>query len=274
MVAVTQTQKTRPASDYREVVAANRHDLALRAAEIAELWKIGAETAVIDHRLRRLRDVVTVHRDQEIELLVADQTTTVDLCSSYERILTAINEVLADIADGDAIGWYPMFETINRMLADRAVEVGAGPLPLAVSLGGCPTKKLVAWGKDLELGLDWLDQHHRGMVDLLNALDRLPAPPRFDPDEADALLESLRRAAWFHFHEEEARLPPGPAAAEHIAEHRALLRQLDIIILDIRCGRSDLPTVLRKQLRRWLIGHIGNADRRDFGGLNPHPDMG
>ncbi len=249
--------------------------LAELADEIVQLWKLGAETAVIEQRLRFFRDAAAGHYEQALAIgsgpALAAARQDPEQRRAYDEMIGRINTVLADFADGQPIQWYEMFEAIKHLLADHQIDLASGdfaiPVVTPANAGG---DRLVAWGSDLEIGVDWVDRHHRGMVDMLNEIGRLPA--QSDPVDRDALLEALRRSTWHHFHEEEARLPTGPDASQHIAAHRRLLAVLDRLLFDVRSHRIDLPTVARNVLRDWLIDHILTLDRRDFGGVSRGSD--
>ncbi len=257
------TSSGKPAAGERPASSEDREALAARADEIAHLWRLGAETALLSQRLAEFRQAAVACFAKESKRRHGECEDTELRQVDYAEMIARIDSVLMDFAAGSGIHWFQMFKAMRRFLADYPIEEIEGDLPPLRQPGDAAEEALIAWGPELELGVKWIDQHHRGLVDTVNALARLPA--WYDPAEADALLERLRRAAWHHFHEEEARLRGGAEANEHVAHHRDLLAELDRLIFDVRSRRVDLQTVVRAQLCDWLVEHIQVTDRRDFG---------
>ena len=135
--------------------------------------------------------------------------------------------------------------------------------------------RFLPWSANYEVGHPELDAQHQGLVDLINDIDSAVASPENPRDIAD-LLTSLRAAAVEHIRSENAVLweissgtyqplrerPRTPhflkAMAEaafdtHIAEHDALLAQLDAIIEGPVDG-------LREALKAWFVTHAIKHD--------------
>ena len=242
-------------------IAESRAALAERADEIAHLWRLGAETSLLARRLAEFRGAATLHFDEELKYSREHGGDQPQRLADYTDMIGKIDRVLTDFAAGTGIHWFQMFKAVRRFLPDPAVEEIDGDLP-ALTSHADGQDALIAWSADLELGIKWIDRHHRALVDTLNELARLPS--WCDQAETDALLERLRRTVWHHFHEEEARLSKGAEASEHVAHHRDLLAELEQLIFDVRSGRADLQMVVRGFLCDWLVEHIQTTDRRDF----------
>lgn len=247
---------------------ANTHrDFVDRVDEIAQLWRLGAETAVLESRLRDLHG----HAEQYFEETMAcvgglSDSVLLQFTREYETMVRKIDAVLADFAAGDgAVRWLEMMDAIelvrrHELREDSAVfgRPSESPTPAC--------ELLVQWTPELEFGIDWMDQHHRAMIDALNEIASLPV--HCDMADVDASLERLRRIAWHHFHEEEARLPINAheQVHRHVAQHRHLAAELDRIIFDVRSRRLNITQAVRDRLGQWLIDHIKTADREDFQG--------
>lgn len=246
----------------RSAIDAAHADLAQCAEALAQQWRLGADSQTLVQRLIEFREIAGRHFEEQLAVLRETGLDEGPPRRDYEEMIAEVDEVLADFARGSALHWFQMFEAIKRFLPGYPIDVEGGELPALAPQGGEAQAPLIAWSSDMEIGIDWIDGHHRAMADTMNEIGRLP--PHYDVGDADALLERLRRSSWHHFHEEEARLPAGRAAREHVAHHRRLLAELDRLIFDVRARRADLTTV-RDELCRWLVDHIRTADRRDFG---------
>jgi hemerythrin len=123
---------------------------------------------------------------------------------------------------------------------------------------------LINWTHDLALGVEWIDQHHRALIDTINEIGMLPED--YEVADADALLDRLRRITWHHFHEEEAILVLGDRerAQRHVAQHRHLLAELDRLIFDVHSHRIKLTGETGDRLSHWLVDHIITCDKEDF----------
>jgi hemerythrin len=156
-----------------------------------------------------------------------------------------------------------LVDALERMLFDHEIlediQYFASIAENSAAGEGAP---LVVWSPELEIGVTWIDSHHRSLVATLNEIGRLG--PSHEEGEAGSLLDRLRRHAWHHFHDEEARLPANDSSREHVQQHRRLLAELDELIVKVREKNVDLAALARDYLRYWLIDHIKGTDCRDF----------
>lgn len=245
-------------------LAESHHDFIERVEELGQLWRLGAETEVLASRLFALRASAEQYFEQAIAALggLSDSVLLQYTCE-HEDMVRKIDAVLADFAAGDgAVHWLEMIAAIEEVRHHDILD-GKGAFFLQEDQLA-EADPLIPWSKDLEIGIEWMDQHHRGLIDIINEIARLPK--YYDLADADALMERLRRLAWHHFHEEEARLPSTThdAVQQHVAQHRHLVAELDQLIFDVRSRRVDLGIAVKDRLCRWLIDHIKTADRDDF----------
>jgi hemerythrin len=116
----------------------------------------------------------------------------------------------------------------------------------------------IEWQPSLELGIAWIDRQHRNLFTIVNEMVRGEAEsaPRTVIDEVmGRFLLNARQ----HFADEERELSAcGRPVTEHRHEHMRQLAQLEKLAADAVLLANDY-------LRFWLLDHIGNADRRDFG---------
>jgi len=116
------------------------------------------------------------------------------------------------------------------------------------------------WRDAWELGITLLDEQHREMVRLLNALfdDRGPRPVT---ERLDALIAHLRR----HFHAEDVFLCAigFPDRDEHIREHMMELAELVGLRRALsRTGAEGLDLADEQAIRHWFFNHVIAEDRR------------
>lgn len=258
-------------------ISLNRHpvtddghrDLAEWLDEIVQLWRLGAETSVLGERLLAFRGGVETYFEQEIGILARlSDSVLLRLTAQYEDMNRKIDAVLADFsAGGGALHWFEMVDSIEQFLRYDERQDGGGDVILLKEGSEPPRESLIGWTHDLALGVDWIDQHHRALIDTINEIGMLPE--HYDLADADALLERLRRITWHHFHEEEARLAVGDhdRALRHVAQHRHLTAELDQLIFDVRSRRVHLSGETSDYLCRWLIDHILTIDKEDFQSL-------
>ncbi|HYH18496.1 MAG TPA: hemerythrin domain-containing protein [Azospirillum sp.] len=123
-------------------------------------------------------------------------------------------------------------------------------------------RDLIVWGVEHETGIASIDQQHRGLVEMLNALHRRSGD-RLTPDEALGLVDTLRDHVQAHFGMEEGvvrAMAPG-RFLQHRAHHAAMVVQFDGIRDEIAEGVLDVGVAVRDFLRFWLMDHILGCDR-------------
>lgn len=134
------------------------------------------------------------------------------------------------------------------------------------------------FGRNLELGIDSVDEEHRDLVALINHLAaalgiRSSWSLQMEPEEktgfeihrglALGILKQLEYATRDHFLSEEALMSSVayPKLEEHILEHKMLQAELRNYIRAICLGKESLDQEVLMELKHWLLGHILDADR-------------
>lgn len=123
---------------------------------------------------------------------------------------------------------------------------------------------VIEWTSDFALGIDEIDEQHRVLVSMINALDaRTHGDP--GPERTRRLLAQLSDYVRDHFGLEERLMGGGGCSpdliARHFAEHahfRSVLRELTI---DFEKGRRDVTRPLIAYLVDWFLHHIVVVDR-------------
>jgi len=125
---------------------------------------------------------------------------------------------------------------------------------------------LLVWKDQFAVDNGVIDHDHKVLIDRINkVLQTLTAQPT-----AEELLKdfySLRLHAEFHFKREEhlQALAGFPALAEHAAEHREMLAELDALLEELEALPSAAPVLdTRKKkafLYYWFLHHLLDTDQ-------------
>ncbi len=134
---------------------------------------------------------------------------------------------------------------------------------------------MITWTTDLSIGHPVIDADHRKLIDIINEFTLHSS----DWTKARLMHETLKRLLLYgmeHFEREE-RIQHDckfPYCAEHQAEHRLLLAQVEEMARRCFVTREtaiDADSVLsmRRFLAHWLIDHIKAHDMRMVGWCVP-----
>lgn len=120
----------------------------------------------------------------------------------------------------------------------------------------------IAWDKSYEVGDAVLDDQHRHIVDLLNALHNAAAGEGLDT--ADVILHHVVRFLEHHFDTEEAVMQQigFPEAAEHAAEHRRLLKQVGEAARSLEAEGQPSAERLGVTVWSWMHEHTSTWDQK------------
>ncbi|MDE2183273.1 MAG: hemerythrin family protein [Alphaproteobacteria bacterium] len=129
---------------------------------------------------------------------------------------------------------------------------------------------LLAWNDTYSVGVVELDNDHKKLIALINALfDAMRAQK--GREIVGEILDGLVSYTAEHFAREERMFAKTayPETAAHKVAHRALVQQ----VLDVQAKYKDgkiatLSIELMKFLKRWLTDHIQNEDKRYSAHLN------
>lgn len=131
--------------------------------------------------------------------------------------------------------------------------------------------QIIQWTKEFALGIDEIDEQHRVLVDMINALDA-STHDGADPDTMGRLLMRLGDYVRDHFGFEERLMAGGGCAAElvtrHCGEHTYFRSVLKDLTADFESGRRSITVPLIEYLVHWLLHHIVVVDRAMVHQLN------
>lgn len=122
---------------------------------------------------------------------------------------------------------------------------------------------LIKWKDEFDLGIEEIDNEHRDLVALINALHdaMLAGAGRADILEGISQIYALVSA---HFEREEAFMRESRymAYAEHKEDHEVLLDDLREIIEQVRSGGGYAEARLSADLQYWFSEHFRTHDAR------------
>lgn len=123
---------------------------------------------------------------------------------------------------------------------------------------------IIQWTNDFALGIDEIDDQHRALVGMINALDASTHSDS-DPEVMRGLLAGLNDYVRDHFAFEERLMAGGGCTAElvtrHCGEHIYFRSVLKDLTLDYESGRRSITIPLIEYLVHWLLHHIVVVDR-------------
>lgn len=139
---------------------------------------------------------------------------------------------------------------IRNVAIRRMIEQARGVLPL------------IDWTEALSVGIKSIDDQHKKLVDLLNALHDSRAQGQGN-EVLKRILNELTNYTVEHFDFEESLLTKHGYADydRHKQAHDALTRQVKQLNEEFQAGNAKLSGDLFKFLRSWLNGHIRGTDK-------------
>jgi len=130
---------------------------------------------------------------------------------------------------------------------------------------------LLTWSSKYSVGVRALDDQHRRLVGILNALHAAMLKGQAQKI-AGPLLDDLLIYTRDHFSTEERMMSEAgfPGLAEHRAKHQELGGQVGDYVIRYRKGDSTIYIQLLIFLRDWLANHIQKEDLEYGPCLNAH----
>lgn len=220
----------------------------LGGGQIARL--IGAELGNVKEESPGQRATDVMGYDLQVFRNFKKQAVTVDEILALTGALRAVAFIdregtrSNDPAGSQEVGESEAVVIVSEIGAAREAEQEAP----------CPLESL---GQTISVGIPSIDEEHQQILDLIQRLKEVR--PGRERGVAHDVLEELRDYAARHFHhEEQFFVSMGfPEAESHIAEHRALIRKVDQMLVDKQhLHRANLAQVLNE----WLVHHILEVD--------------
>lgn len=126
---------------------------------------------------------------------------------------------------------------------------------------------LISWSSQLSVGIDSIDEQHKKLVNMINALNDAISEGR-SKDIMQKIFDGLAVYTTKHFaYEEDLFAQHGYAqSAAHQAEHNALLAQVGELKTKMDEGDFMIGIEVMAFLKDWLTNHILKTDMayKDF----------
>ena len=122
--------------------------------------------------------------------------------------------------------------------------------------------KLVQWTPSLETGISLIDDQHRTLCSLINALHRAMREHESD-NVLEKLLVELKNYTVTHFSTEEQIFTHStyPSTREHVEIHKKFVSRIQEFSDDLTSGRAKVSMDLLSFLKDWLLKHIQGTDQ-------------
>lgn len=122
---------------------------------------------------------------------------------------------------------------------------------------------LIRWNPRFSVGLSSLDDDHRALAELINALYRIREHGG-GAEAARPILDQLTALIVDHFAREEALMETHgyPAYGDHWNHHVETNAALHHHLLDIKAGPGEAEAIRRVHafLRHWYVSHLRGSD--------------
>lgn len=124
--------------------------------------------------------------------------------------------------------------------------------------------QIIEWSNDYALGIAEIDDQHRALVGMINALDA-STHADYSAENMRRMLDELNAYVRDHFAFEERLMAGGGCSPElvtrHCGEHAYFRSVLRDLTTDFDNGRSGITVTLIEYLVHWLLHHIVVVDR-------------
>ncbi|MDP2132664.1 MAG: bacteriohemerythrin [Sulfuritalea sp.] len=123
---------------------------------------------------------------------------------------------------------------------------------------------IIEWSSDFALGISEIDEQHKALVGMINALDA-STHGEYSTENMRRLLAELADYVRDHFGFEERLMAGGGCTPElvtrHCGEHAYFRSVLRDLTADFENGRTSITITLIEYLVHWLLHHIAVVDR-------------
>lgn len=177
---------------------------------------------------------------------------------AHAVILDHLDSCLASVADLSTVpARHRMLDELERILHEHETLEDAAYWDSVRAHTGSPALK---WSEIMTIGILWVDDDHRRMVELFNLLSQ--AGRAGDHTAASEMLGQFLAEARAHFAAEERYLEvQGKPLSDHRIEHARMLAKL------MHLSKADADTqqmLVEHYLRFWVIEHILGIDRAEL----------
>lgn len=123
---------------------------------------------------------------------------------------------------------------------------------------------IIKWSNDFALGIGEIDEQHKALVGMINALDA-STHEEYSAENMRRMLDELNAYVKDHFGFEERLMAGGGCSPDlvtrHCGEHAYFRSVLRDLTADFESGRTSITVPLIEYLVHWLLHHIVVVDR-------------
>lgn len=121
---------------------------------------------------------------------------------------------------------------------------------------------VIKWRDSYDTGIEAVDEEHRKLVDLIEAMYR-SIRDKEPKETVERVLTEIVEYTQTHFANEEALMEETlyPSLADHRQEHQNLIKEVGEYSERLTSNFPDGRQELYKFLREWLLNHIMESDK-------------
>lgn len=123
--------------------------------------------------------------------------------------------------------------------------------------------ELIKWNDSYLLGIEEIDNQHKGLVIIINELFNYMSEGRAKKNLTD-VFDHLTEYTELHFGAEEMMLVKYayPDYDQHKLEHEKFIDKLNSFKADFKSGKITISLEVLNFLKDWLINHIMHTDKK------------
>ncbi|MFO7154513.1 MAG: bacteriohemerythrin [Caldicoprobacter oshimai] len=122
----------------------------------------------------------------------------------------------------------------------------------------------IKWRKDLEIGIDEIDNQHKSLVEAMNKLLEASAAGRAKQEIGNTLdFLSDYVITHFNYEQEYQKKHNYPKYEEHLKLHQFFLQEVEGMKRKFDQEGATLPFIVQfnKKIVDWFVNHISKADK-------------
>ena len=126
--------------------------------------------------------------------------------------------------------------------------------------------ELIQWSEKYEIGIEEIDNQHRGLIIIINELFELMSKGKAK-DKLPEIFEHLTEYTKKHFSTEEIMMVKYayPERDNHKNEHQKFIQKLTDLRKDFTNNKITISIEVLNFLKEWLLNHILISDKKYVG---------
>ena len=126
-------------------------------------------------------------------------------------------------------------------------------------------EELVTWSHTFSVGVQLIDDQHKGLIDLVNDLfNHVSGNEQEERDYFNKVIQEVVKYVKIHFATEEKIMTTTkyPGYADHKKEHDRFVMMVVEKVQDFEAGKRLTLTSFTKFLKEWVLTHIAVVDKQ------------